>query len=81
MAESSDNAQSRWGLLGFAGVLGLCCLGTVTLAGGAAIAGSSVAGVTTVGGGVGGFSGILATGLATALPLLVIGLILRWRTD
>lgn len=80
MLESSDDAQSTWGMLGLAGELGLCRAGTATLAGGAAIAEGSTVGVTVVSGGV-GLGGILSTGLATALPLFVIGLILRWRTN
>jgi hypothetical protein len=77
MGSSADG--SPWGLLGLAGALGLCCIGTVTLAGGAAVAGGTAAGATAVSGAVGGLGGILVTALATALPLFVIGLLLRRR--
>lgn len=77
MGFSAD--RSPWGLLGVAGALSLCCLGTATLAGGAAVAGGTAAGVTAVSGVAGGFGGILVTALVTALPLLVIGLVLRRR--
>ena len=80
MLESSDDVQPTWGMLGLSGALGLCCVGTAALAGGATFTGGSVAGVTAVGG-VSSIVGILATGLATALPLFVIGLVLRWRTN
>lgn len=77
MGSSADG--SPWGLLGLAGALGLCCIGTATLAGGAAVAGGTAAGATAVSGTVGGLGGILVTALATALPLFVIGLVLRRR--
>jgi len=77
MGSSADG--SPWGLLGLAGALGLCCIGTATLVGGAAVAGGTAAGATAVSGAVGGLGGILVTALATALPLFVIGLVLRRR--
>lgn len=77
MGSSADG--SPWGLLGLAGALSLCCIGTATLAGGAAVAGGTAAGVTAVSGVAGGLGGILVTALVTALPLLVIGLVLRRR--
>lgn len=77
MDSSADG--SPWGFLGLAGALGLCCIGTATLAGGAAVAGGTAAGATAVSGTVGGLGGILVTALATALPLFVIGLVLRRR--
>ena len=77
MASSADG--SPWGLLGVAGALSLCCIGTATLAGGAAVAGGTAAGATAVSGAVGGLGGILVTALVTALPLFVIGLVLRQR--
>lgn len=81
MPESADNAQSMRGLLGLAGALDLCCLGTAALAGGAVFTGVSVTGVTAMSGGMSSPVGILAIGLATALPLFAIGLILRWGTN
>jgi hypothetical protein len=77
MGPSADG--SPWGILGLAGALSLCCIGTATLAGGAAVAGGTAAGATAVSGAVGGLGGILVTALATALPLLVIGLLFRRR--
>jgi hypothetical protein len=77
MGSSADG--SSWGLLGLAGALSLCCIGTATLAGGAAVAGGTAAGATAVSGVAGGLGGILVTALATALPLLVVGLVLRRR--
>jgi hypothetical protein len=70
---------SAWGFLGVAGALGLCCVGTVTIAGGAAVAGGTVAATNAVSGGANGLGGALISGLATALPLFVIGLVLRRR--
>lgn len=77
MGSSADG--SSWGILGLAGALGLCCVGTASLAGGAAVAGGTAAGATAVSGTAGGLGGILVTVLATALPLVVIGLVLRRR--
>lgn len=79
MPESSSDSRSTWGLLGIVGALSFCCVGTSTLAGGAAIAGSSAAGATAASGG--SLGGMLVTGLATALPLFVAGVVLRWRTN
>lgn len=78
MSPSGDD--SSWGLLGLAGVISLCCVGIATLAGGAAVAGSGAAGVTAASGTAGGVGGLVVTALATALPLLVVGLILRRRS-
>lgn len=75
----SSAEGSSWGLLGLVGALGLCCVGTASLAGGAAVAGGTAAGATAVSDAVGGLEGILVTALATALPLVVIGLVLRRR--
>ncbi len=77
MAPSGDG--SAWGLLGVAGAISLCCIGLATLAGGAAVAGGTAAGATAARGTSGGLGGILATVFATALPLLVIGVIVRRR--
>lgn len=77
MSPSGDG--SSWGLLGFAGAISLCCIGLATLAGGAAVAGGTAGGATAVSGAAGGLGGILVASLATALPLLVIGVILRQR--
>lgn len=77
--EGSTEDTGRWGLLGLAGAVSLCCVGLFTLAGGAAVGGGIVAGVTAATGGVGGLRGFVVTGVITALPLLVIGLVLRRR--
>ncbi|UPV76967.1 hypothetical protein M0R89_22195 (plasmid) [Halorussus limi] len=77
MGFSADG--SPWGLLGLAGALSLCCIGTAALAGGAAVAGGTAAGATAVSGPASGLGGILVTALVTALPLVVIGLVLRRR--
>lgn len=76
MTESTDGA--RWATLGLAGVLGICCLGTAALAGGALVAGST-AGATAASDTIGSLGGILVTGLATALPLVAVGFVLRRR--
>lgn len=70
----------QWGLLALVGAMSLCCVGLLALAGGAAVTGGTAAGVTAATG-VGGLGGILVTGLATALPLLVIGLFFRHRAQ
>ena len=77
MVSSADG--SPWGVVGLAGALSLCCIGIVMLVVGATITGGTAAGVTAVSGAAGGLGGILVTALATALPLFVIGLVLRWR--
>lgn len=77
----SDPAGSQWGVLALAGVLGVCCIGLAGLAGGAALVGGSAAGLTAATGAVGGIGGLVVTGLATALPLLVIGLFIRRRAN
>lgn len=76
MTESTNGPQ--WATLGLAGMLGLCCVATAGLAGGALVA-SSTASAIAVSGAGSGLGGILATGLATALPLVAIGLVLRRR--
>lgn len=78
MTESPDGP--RWATLGLAGVLGLCCIGTAALTGGALVAGGT-AGATAAGRAVDSIGGILVTGLATALPLVAIGLVLRRRAQ
>lgn len=77
MAE--DTGGSGWGLLAFAGICGICCIGLGTLFGGAALAGGTAAGVTAASGVVRSLGGLVVTGVATAIPLLVLGLILRQR--
>lgn len=66
-------------MLGIAGIASLCCAGTTAIAGGAAVAGSTAAGATFVSGGIDRVGAILVTGLATALPLFAIGLVLQRR--
>lgn len=77
----SESDGSRWGFLALAGGIGLCCIGAAALVGGAALASGSAAGVTAVSGTVGGLGGVIISGFATALPLLVIGLFLRHRAQ
>lgn len=72
-------ADGSWEILGVAGALGLCCVGTASLAGGAVVAGGTAAGTTAVSSGAGGLGGILVTALATVVPLVIIGLVLRRR--
>lgn len=78
---SESNNGDLWSILGLAGVLSICCIGTTALAGGAVLAGRSAAGVTAVSGTVGGLGELLVTGVVTALPLFVIGLFLRRRAQ
>lgn len=74
-----SDAGSRWSILSLAGICGLCCVGFGSLAlGGAAVAGG-VAGVTVADGSIRSLRGLLVTALATLLPLVVTGLILRYR--
>ena len=80
LPSSSKDNGSRWGILTITGLCGLCCVGLAALGGGAAVAGGTAVGVTTAGGVIGSLGGALVVGLATALPLLVIGLLLRRRT-
>ena len=70
--------QSTWLPLGLAGLLGLCCVGLASPAGGAAVTGG-VAGATVAATGLRSLGSVLITGLATALPLAVIGLFIHWR--
>lgn len=76
---SGADGGSRWAILGLAGVCGLCCVSLAGLSGGAAIAGGAAAGGTAASGAAGSVGGFLLTGLATAFPLFVIGLVLRYR--
>lgn len=69
----------RWSAIGLAGVLGLCCIGLGTLAGGAALAGGSAAGVTAVSTSTGGLGGIVVSGVVTAVTILFVGVFLRRR--
>lgn len=74
-----SNEGSRWGILALAGTCGLCCLGLGAIAGGAAVAGGAAAGVTAASGLVQSLGGLVVTVVATALPLVVLGLVLRRR--
>jgi len=74
----SDESGSTWSLLALAGVCSLCCL-PLAVIGGGAVAGGAAAGVTAVGGVVTSIGGLLVVGLATAVPLLIVGLLLRRR--
>lgn len=73
----SDDQSARLPL-GLAGLLGLCCVRLASLAGGAAVTGG-VAGATVAATRLRGLGSVLITGLATALPLVVIGLFIHWR--
>jgi hypothetical protein len=77
MAEADEG--SRWGILVLAGACGLCCVSIAALAGGAAIAGGTAAGVTAASGAIQSLGGLFVTAIATAVPLLVLGLFLRKR--
>lgn len=77
----SESDGSQLGILALAGALGFCCIGTAAFVGGTALAGGSAAGVTAASGTAGGLGGIIVTGLATALPLLAIGLFIRHRAQ
>lgn len=70
---------SRWGILAIAGACGVCCISLGALFGGATLAGGAAAGVTATSGVVRSFGGAAVTAIATAAPLLVIGLVLRYR--
>ena len=70
--------QSTWLPLGPSGLLALCCVGLASLLGGAAVT-SGVAGTTVATMGFRGLGDVLITGLATVVPLVVIGLFIRWR--
>lgn len=76
---SSKGDGSGWGVLAIAGVCGLCCVTLASLAGGAAVAGGVTAGMTAATAAIDSVGGLLVVGLATALPLFVIGLLFRRR--
>lgn len=76
---SSKHDSSRLGILPIAGLCGLCYVNLATLGGRATVAGGTAVGVTTAGGVIGSLGGALVVGLATALPLFLIGLLLRRR--
>lgn len=73
------DVEARWGVLAIAGVCGLCCLSLAALGGGAAVLGGTAIGVTATSGLVRSAGGLVVTTLATAVPLLVIGWVLRRR--
>lgn len=75
---TEGTSGSRWGLLALAGVCGICCVSLGALLGGAALAGGAAAGVTAASGTVRSLGGVVVTGVATAVPLLVIGILLRY---
>ena len=74
---TEDTGGSGWGLLAFAGICGICCISLGTLFGGAALVGGTAAGVTASSGVVQSLGGLVFTGIATAIPLVVLGFILR----
>lgn len=78
MASSPDGT---WGLLGLVGAVSLCCIGTASLVGSATVAGGTTAGMTVASGSIAGVGGVLVSALATLLPLVGIGLVLRWRVS
>lgn len=71
--------DSTRGTVGLAAVASLCCLGPAAIVGGAAIAGGTTSGAMVAGGAIRSIGGVLVTALATALPLVSIGLVLRRR--
>ena len=75
----SDSDGSHWGLLAIVGAISFCCVGVLALTGGAAVTGGAAAGATAATGG--GIGGIVVTGVVTAVPLLVIGLVLQRRAE
>lgn len=75
----ADDERRTWGVLALAGALGVCCLGFTTLLGGSVAAGGTVADATAATGTITTLGGLLAVVLATALPLLAIGLVLTRR--
>ena len=76
---AGTNGGSRWGILAIAGACGICCISLGALFGGATLAGGAAAGVTAANGVVRSLGGAVVTAIATAAPLLVIGLVLRDR--
>jgi hypothetical protein len=75
----SDESSSRWGILTLAGLSSVCCIPLALIAGGATVTGGASAGVTAVGGAVRSIGGLLVVGLATAVPLFVVGVFRRRR--
>jgi hypothetical protein len=69
----------RRSVLALAGVCGLCCVGFGSLALGGAALGGTVVGVTATDGTIRSLRSLLVTGIATAIPLLVIGFLLGRR--
>lgn len=64
-------------MLGVGGVLAVCCVGAAALAGGAAVTGGAAATTAAMSSYAGGLGGLLISGLATVLPLFVIGIVHR----
>jgi hypothetical protein len=71
--------DSPWGVLTIAGLSGFCCVGLLAFSAGATVTGGTAAGVTAATGAVTSIGGFLVTALASALPILVVGLVLRPR--
>lgn len=74
----SDDDGSAWAPAALAGLLGLCCVSIPVLGGAAAVTGGT-AGVTAVASGVSTVGGFLVTFAVTAVTLVPVYFLLRWR--
>jgi Ca2+/H+ antiporter len=75
----SESDGSQWGFLAIVGAMSFCCVGLLAIIGGATVTGGAAASATAATGG--GIGGIVVTGVVTAIPLLVIGLVLQRRAQ
>ncbi|MFB6293276.1 MAG: hypothetical protein ABEH60_03325 [Halonotius sp.] len=75
-AESSDD-DSFLGPLSIVGLISFCCIGIGAATGTAALAGGTVGTTVAIGGA--GTRGTLISALVTALTVVAVALVVRWR--
>ena len=75
----SDDDESFLGALSLVGLLSFCCIGLGAVAGGAAIAGSTAGTTVAIGGG--GVRSTLVSAVVTAIAVMIVALVARWRVN
>ena len=75
MSDGGD--ESFLGALSLVGLLSFCCIGLGAVAGGAAIAGGTAGTTVAIGGG--GVRSTLVSAVVTAIAVMIVALVARWR--
>lgn len=71
----ADSEDTKWGVLGLAGIASLCCLGPAAMVGGAAVTGGAAASATAANGGNG--LSLVTIGVLVTPALVLSGIFIR----